>query len=85
MNAKCAHNNGIFEFGIDIGGAQGIIFKETLLFAKGVGVEHAFSINTNGFTDTTFLANGGTIKISPIVGNITIYDIEYQITRTYKS
>lgn len=85
MNAKCAHANGIFEFGIDIGGAQGIIFKETLLFSKGAGVEHAFSIDANGFTGTTFLANGGTIKISPIVGNITIYDIEYQITRTYKS
>ena len=44
-----------------------------------------FSIDTPGFTLGTFLANGGTIKIAPIVGDIEIYNIFLQVVQLYKS
>jgi hypothetical protein len=76
---------GYFNFGIDIGGTQGIIFNESLIFAKGANIETSFSIDTPGFSLTTFVANGGVVKITSGSGNISIYDIEYQIIREHKS
>jgi hypothetical protein len=80
-----AAQGGFFNFGIDIGGSLGIIFKESVIFAKGANIETSFSIDTPGYSLTTFVANGGVIKITSGSGNITIYDIEYQIVREHKA
>ena len=85
FKAKNSNLAGYFDFGIDIGGSLGIIFKETQLFLKGANTEQSFSITCNGYSLDTFIANGGLIKIHSILGNTTIYDIQYQINRTYKA
>ena len=80
-----APTSGYMDFGIDIGGALGVQFRETKVFAKGAGIEHSFSIVVPMFTAVTFIANGGLVKITAGNGNITIYDITYQIDRTHKA
>lgn len=76
---------GYFDFGVDIGGALGVQFKETKIFAKGAGIEHNFSVIVPMFAAATFIANGGLVKITAGNGNMTIYDISFQIDRTHKS
>ena len=43
-----------------------------------------FTIELDYFTGTTFIANGGIIEVTPINGDIEIYDIVLLITRTHK-
>lgn len=76
---------GYFDFGIDIGGALGVQFKETKIFAKGAGIEHNFSIVVPCYTASTFVANGGLVKITSGLGTMTIYDINFQFDRVHKS
>lgn len=84
FKAKMNVSNGIADVGINIGGALNIISLETLLFSKGSGVEQRFDIDLSYFTGTTFIANGGNIEVTPINGNIQIYDIVLVIIRTHK-
>ena len=81
FKAKGTNLNSVFDFGIDIGGSLGIIFPETIIFSKGSNTEQNFSIDTPGYSLDTFLSNGGLVKITAVTGNISIYDIEFQITR----
>lgn len=76
---------GYFDFGIDIGGALGVQFKETKIFAKGAGIEHNFSVTVPCYTGSTFVANGGLIKLTSGNGNMTVYDINFQFDRVHKS
>lgn len=76
---------GYFDFGIDIGGSLGVIFKESKLFVKGANTEQNFSITCSGYSAATFVANGGLVKITGGNGTTTIYDIEFQISRTHKA
>lgn len=71
-------------FGIDIGGSFGIIFPDDRLFIKGSNTEQAFNFVMPGYSGATFLANGGTPKITSIGGVASIYNIELHIERTYK-
>ncbi len=84
FKAKMNVSNGIADIGINIGGALNIISQETLLFSKGSGVEQRFDIDLSYFTGTTFIANGGTIEVTPLNGDIEIYDIVLVIIRTHK-
>lgn len=76
---------GYFDFGLDIGGSLGIIFKESKLFVKGANTEQDFVLTCNGYTAATFVANGGIPKITGGNGTTTIYNIEYQISRTHRA
>lgn len=77
-------SNASLSFGIDIGGTFGIIFPDSRLFIKGANIEQPFNFVMPGYTGATFLANGGTPKITSIGGTASIYDIELQIERTQK-
>jgi len=84
FKAKMNVSTGLVDVGINIGGALNVISEETLLFSKGSGVEQRFDIDLSYFTGTTFIANGGTIEVTPLNGNIEIYDIVLVIIRTHK-
>jgi len=84
FKAKMDVANGLTDFGINIGGALNVIEQATELFSKGAGVEQRFSIKFHYFTGTTFIANGGNIEVTPLNGNIEIYDIVLLIERTHK-
>jgi hypothetical protein len=84
FKAKMNVSNGIADVGIDIGGSLNVISSETLLFSKGSGVEQRFDIDLSYFTGATFITNGGDIEITPINGDIQIYDIVLVIIRTHK-
>lgn len=55
-----------FEVELDVGaGAFPIIYQETAVFAKGAGVPQSFNFIIPVFAGPDFLANGGTIYITP--------------------
>ena len=76
--------NGLADIDINIGGALGAISNETVLFHKGLSVEQRFDIDLSYFTGTTFIANGGNIEVTPLNGDIVIYDIVLVIIRIHK-
>ena len=84
FKAKMDVANGLTDVGINIGGSLNVISQETLVFSKGAGVEQRFDIDLSYFTGTTFIANGGDIEITPLNGDISIYDIVLVIIRTHK-
>jgi len=84
FKAKMNTANGVTDIGINIGGALNVISAETLLFSKGSNTEQRFDIDLSYFTGTTFIANGGTIEVTPVNGNLQIYDIVIVIIRTHK-
>ncbi len=81
FTAVPANNNEYLDFGIDIGGTIGIVFNETLFAPKNAGQASYFSYTCPGYSLDTFVANGGIPKIYPHVGNVDIYDIEFQFCR----
>lgn len=84
FKAKMNVASGLADIDINIGGSLGAISNETILFSKGSGVEQKFDIDMSYFTGTTFISNGGNIEITPINGDISIYDIVLVIIRTHK-
>lgn len=69
------------DFGIDIGGTQGVIFRESLTFTKGSGVYQNYSIVVPFFSGATFIANGGIVKVTSNTGSVSMSEIFYQIVR----
>jgi len=84
FKAKMNVANGLADVGINIGTPLNIISQETILFSKGSGVEQRFDLDLSYFTGTTFIANGGNIEVTPLNGDIDIYDIKLVIIRTHK-
>jgi hypothetical protein len=84
FKAKMSVVNGYFDVGINIGGSLNVISKETLVFTRAQNTEQRFDIDLSYFTGTTFIANGGIIEVTPINGDIQIYDIVLVIIRTHK-
>lgn len=85
FKAKNTNVNGYFDFGIDLSGALGVQFMETLTFVKGANTEQNFAIVIPMYSLETFVSNGGIPKITSDVGDTSIYNISYQITRIYKN
>jgi hypothetical protein len=84
FKAKMDVVSGYFDVGINIGGSLNVISQETLVFTRGANTEQRFDIDLSYFTGTTFIANGGIIEVTPINGDIEIYDIVLVIIRTHK-
>ena len=85
FKAKSTSSSDFFDFGIDIGGTQGVIFKQTRTFIKGANTEVGFDISINAFSLATFIANGGLVKITAGNGTMSVYSIVYDIFRTHKA
>ena len=71
------------DFGIDIGGAFGVIFRDIKVFPKGAGVEHSFAFTCPGYSLNTFVANGGMVKLGAVGGDVEVYSISFQIARVH--
>jgi hypothetical protein len=84
FKAKMDVLSGYFDVGINIWGSLNVISQETLTFTRGANTEQRFDIDLSYFTGTTFIANGGDIEVTPINGDIEIYDIVLVIIRTHK-
>ena len=85
FKAKMSVNNGYFDIDLDIDGTQGIISQESVLFTRSANTEQRFDIDLSFFTGDTFVENGGTLSITPLNGNIEIYDISFVIIRTHRA
>lgn len=68
-------------FGIDIGGGTDI-FQKTITLPRGAGVANPVSVDVQGYSLTTFVTNGGFVKLTAFGGNCSIYGVEFQIHRT---
>lgn len=84
FKAQSTSNNDNFDLSIDIGGAIGIVNKKTCIFVKAANTEQDFTETFNYYTASTFLSNGGDIKVKAGIGTLSIYDISFLITRTHK-
>ena len=72
--------SGVFEFGVDIGGAVGVIFRQVQSMPKGAGTDNFYSLAIPFYSLDTFLANGGRVQITQVAGGtLSIFDIEYQV------
>jgi hypothetical protein len=48
---------------------------------KGADTEQEFNLVINGFSLYTFVTNGGIPKVTSVVGNMSIYQVTYQMVR----
>jgi len=85
FKAKSNNSSGLIDVMLDIGGALNVIDSETISLRKGSGIEQQINIVFDIYSASTFVANGGIIKINSIVGDTQIYDINYKITRVHKA
>lgn len=85
FSASCTHPDTVLEFGVDVGGSLGIIFKDFKIFPKGSGVQHDITFACPGYNLDTYLANGGIPKIQSLVGDINIWNVEFQIARVFST
>ena len=68
-------------FGVDIGAGTDI-FQQTIPLPRGAGTPNPISIDVQGYSLSTFLANGGLVRLTAIGGTCSIHTIEFQIHRT---
>jgi len=72
-----------FTIELDIGGAIGVTWSATIVFAKGTSIEHAFEFSIPLFARSTFVANGGEFYITPSV-NMDLWDARVLVGRVYQ-
>lgn len=85
FKAKSSSPSGRIKVDLNIGGAMGIIREQRVEVADGVGIEQFIAVPMMVFSGSTFVANGGTVSITSLVGNTSIYDITYVVNRTHKA
>ena len=68
---------------IDIGGGLGVVFEQHEIFSKGSNVDNQMAFSIPIFTLDTFIANGGTIYITPQDSAIKIWDAKLFIVETF--
>lgn len=85
FKSNASVNGSYLDFGVDTLAPTGFIFRQSVSYIKGAGLENAFTFTCPGFVSTNFFNNGGKIMITPNNGNVEIYDIEYQIARVFAS
>lgn len=85
FTASSSSTNGLFDLSLDIGSPMNIIMTETRILNKGIGAAQRININFLIYSGSTFVTNGGLIKLNSITGNTSIYDITYNISRLHKA
>ncbi len=78
-----AGSGNYFTIELDIGGAIGVTWAATIVFAKGASLEHAFEFSIPLFARSTFVANGGTFYITPNV-DMDLWDARVLVGRVYQ-
>jgi hypothetical protein len=84
FNAEIANSNGYFDFGIYIDGAIGYAVQDTFIFPKGSGVAHRFSLNFLIYCMSTFIANGGELRVNPS-HTMLVWDKRIILSRIYSN
>jgi hypothetical protein len=73
-----------FELWVDIGGAIGRTYQNSISVTKGNGVAHRYSITLPVYTLDTWEANGGVVYVQA-AHECEIFDIRYIFHRTHKA
>lgn len=84
FKAKSSVISGIMGIQIDIGGSLNVIREAHVNLHKTANTESTFALVMNYFSGSTFVSNGGTIYLSAISGNISMYDVEVIPMRVHK-
>jgi lysophospholipase L1-like esterase len=85
FKAKTTANNDYFTIYCDVDGTVNEVYEETIPMVKGAGNEHLYTLKMIVYSGSTFVANGGTMKITAASGDLSIYDISYSICRTHRA
>jgi hypothetical protein len=73
--------NTYISFSVDIGAAAEI-FQQTVVLPRGAGTPNPVCVDVQGYALSTFIANGGLVKLTAVGGNVQVYGVEFQIHRT---
>lgn len=85
FTATSSSNTGLADVEVDIGGTLNVIDGSTVSLRKGTGNTQRVSLKFDLYAASTFISNGGEIKLRSIDGNTSIYNISVKITRVHKS
>jgi hypothetical protein len=87
FKGKCSSVSAHFDFELDIGAPNNIIFARTLSAVKGANTEVRYSVGVPVFSLATFVANGGEFYVDTTDDGTTLslYDIQIFIKRDYAS
>jgi hypothetical protein len=84
FKGKSTTANDSFKIAVDIGGAVGEVLLDCELFTKAANTEQSFTIPLHYITSSAFIINGGEIFITSTTGQLSIYEINFLITRVHK-
>ena len=88
FTARSNNNAGSFLISVDIspnGDGTNIVTSIPVKELKGVGQWQLYTVALPIFTRATFLANGGKVLVTPVVGGLDIYGMSFFIVRTHKA
>lgn len=84
MKVKSSIDEGSLSLKLDIGGGtENIIVADTRRLVSAANTENFITFDLSFYALTTFVTNGGVLKVTSVDGNISFYDIEFFIQRTY--
>lgn len=75
--------SGVFTVYVDIP-TIGQRFHQSFICSKTANTELGVNLTINHYTSAAFAANGGTVNITSIDGNTSIYDKQFRICRIHK-
>lgn len=84
ITAKSSVANGRMAIELDIGGTLGVVRKQTINLHKSSNTEDEFAFCMKYYTGSTFIANGGTLYLRAIDGDITYRNIHVLPSRIHK-
>jgi len=84
FKARSSNASGLAKVGIDIGSGT-VTAEETQSLRNGIATEQIVNLVFDVYSGATFVANGGLVKFTSVIGNTEIYDILYKITRVHKA
>lgn len=84
FSASSSVSDGRLAVELDIGGSLGVIRKNTINLHKTQNTTDDYAVTMLYYTGSTFIANGGTVYIRAISGNITFGSLEVIVTRIHK-
>ena len=86
FTAQSSNVSGYGSLIFDIGNGTPIIISNKIFtFPKGAAVDHRFSFTVSLFAGATFESRGCQVKVLAGVGNISMHDFDFLITRTHKA
>lgn len=88
FNVESPVIDGSFSLSMDIsaaGDGSELIYADAEKLVRGLGNDEMFSATFSIYSLSTFLANGGLMRLESVDGSISVFDISYFIVKLYSA